>query len=126
MKLLLRRNQKSGMMGMGSIVFSIDARAELTPPEAENVKKYKMGKTMLYKKFDVEGGRGLLGLASRLAYKMLNIEITIDDLVGGKHVECKDIVEMIAVEEQIREACQNFKAVLDTAAHFGGEQIIEI
>lgn len=125
MKLLLRRNQKSSMMG--NVTFTLDARAELSPEEADAVKKYKMGKTLLYQKLDnVAPGSGLLGMASRLAFKMLNLIISVDDLVGGKHIECKDIIEMRAVEEQIKEACENFKAILETARHFGGEEVLEI
>jgi hypothetical protein len=126
MKLLLRRDQKAAMLGMGSITFTLDARAELTPDEREWVKKYKLGKTVLYTKHELVGqGSGLLGLASLLAFKAMNIQVTVDDLVNGKHLECKDIVEMCAVEEQIKEASGTFKAVLATAAQFGGEEVLE-
>jgi hypothetical protein len=40
MKLLLRRDQKSGMLGMGKISFTLDVRAELSDDEKENIKKY--------------------------------------------------------------------------------------
>ena len=109
------------------ITFMLDVRAELTPEEKDSVKKYKMGDTMLYQKMEMtDRGSGLLGLASRLAFKMINLTVSVDDLVNGKHIECKDIVEMRAVEEQIKEASQNFKAILETAAHFGGEVVIEL
>ena len=125
MKLLLRRDQKTGLLG-GKITFTLNVRAELAPDEVEHVKKYKMGDTMLYQKFGVEGGSGLLGVASRLAFKAVNVTVTVNDLVNGKHIQCKDIVEMRAVEEQIKEASQTFKEVLETAAHFGGEEVIEL
>jgi hypothetical protein len=125
MKLLLRRNQKSGMLS--AVTFTLDARAELAPDESASVKKYKLGKTMLYQKMEMaDRGSGLLGLASRLAFKMMNITVTVDELVDGKHIECKDIIEMRAVEEQIKEASQNFKLILDTAAHFGGEEVVQM
>jgi hypothetical protein len=50
----------------------------------------------------------------------------VNDLASGKKVECKDIIEMMAVVEQIKEAAQTFKAVLNAAAHFGGEEVIEL
>lgn len=125
MKLLLRRNQKSGMLGVGKITFVLDVRAELTEDEKANIKKYKLGETMLYERDKIVGGSGLLGLASRLALKMLNLSVSVNDLANGKQVECKDIVEMLAVEEQIKEACETFKAVLTAAAQFGGEEVIE-
>ena len=127
MKLLLRRDQKSGMMGMGKIVFSLEVRAELTEEEKSHIKKYKLGETMLYEKATiVDKGSGLLGLASRLAFKMMNISVSVNDLENGKKVECKDIVEMLAVEEQIKEAAQTFKNVLSAASKFGGEEIVEV
>lgn len=127
MKLLLRRDQRGGMLGMGAPVFMLDVRAELTPEEQQSVGKYKLGKTVLYTRGElVDKGSGLLGLASRAAFKMMNISVSVDDLAGGKRIECKDIVEMIAVEDQIKEAATTFKAVLQTAAHFGGEEVVQL
>ena len=66
------------------------------------------------------------GVASRLAFKAMNISVTVDDLANGKRIECKDILEMLAVEEQIRDAAQTFKQILEAASHFGGEEVIAI
>jgi hypothetical protein len=127
MELLLRRDQKSGMMGMGSVTFVLEVRARLTSEEQKNIARYKLGKSVLYTKGElVERGSGLLGLATRLAFKAMNISVSVDDLSGGKRIECKDIVEMIAVEGQIREAATTFKQVLETAAQFGGEEVLAI
>ncbi|OIQ70414.1 hypothetical protein GALL_479740 [mine drainage metagenome] len=127
MKLLLRRDQKSGMLGVGKITFTLGVRAELTEQERSDIKKYKLGETMLYERSTMtERGSGLLGLASRLAFKMINLSISVNDLTSGKTVECKDILEMLAVEDQIKEAAQTFKSVLTAAAQFGGEEVIEI
>ena len=127
MKLLLRRDQKSGMLGMGKIAFTLDVRAELSPEEQASIKKYKLGETMLYERDKVVGGSGLLGAASRLALKMMNVSVSVNDLANGKKkIEVKDIVEMLAVEEQIKEAAQTFKAVLHAASTFGGEEVLEI
>lgn len=127
MKLLLRRDQKSGMMGIGKIAFVLEVRAELSDEEKSNIKKYKLGDTMLYERETiVDKGSGLLGLASRVAFKMRNITVSVDDLEKGKKVECKDIVEMVAVEEQVKEAAKTFKEVLTAAASFGGEEVVEV
>lgn len=126
MKILLRRDQKSGMLGMGKVSFILDVRAELTSEEQANIKKYKLGDTMLYERDKlISAGSGLLGMASRFAIKAMNITVSVDDLSKGKQIECKDIVEMLAVEDQLKEACQTFKAVLTAAAHFGGEEVLE-
>ena len=126
MKLLLRRDQKPGMMGLGKVTFILDVRAELTDEEQGHIKKYKMGDTMLYECDKmIDPGSGLLGLASRVAFRMMNISVSVDNLAKGKQIECKDIVEMVAVEEQIKEACETFKAILTAAASFGGEEVIQ-
>jgi hypothetical protein len=130
MKLVLQRSQKSGMMGMGKIIFGLDARAQLTDAESEHVKKYKMGREILYRKekVDTSGiqGMGIMaGIGTALAARALNLTISVDDLVKGKHIECKDIVEMRAAEEQLREACALFKEILESAAHFEGEEVVE-
>ncbi|MHB8256602.1 MAG: hypothetical protein ACYDHY_14375 [Acidiferrobacterales bacterium] len=125
MKLLLRRDQKSGLIG--KVTFTLAVRAEITSEEQNNIKKYKLGDTMLYERMTmIEKGSGLLGLASRLAYKAINLTISVNDLSDGKKIDCKDIVEMLAVEDQIKEAAQTFKNVLQAAATFGGEEVVEL
>lgn len=125
MKLLLRRDQKSGLIG--KVTFTLAVRAELTSEEQNNIKKYKLGDTMLYERMTMtEKGSGLLGVASRLAFKMMNLSVSVNDLADGKKVDCKDIVEMLAVEDQIKEAAQTFKNVLEAAASFGGDEVIEL
>jgi hypothetical protein len=125
MKLLLRCDQRAGMLG--KVVFTLSIRADLSAEERSNIAKYKLGETVLYEKNTItDRGSGLIGLASRAAFRAMNISVSVNDLAGGKRVECKDIVEMIAVMDQIKEAAQTFKAVLDTAAGFGGEEVIEL
>jgi len=126
MKLLLRRGQRSGLLG-GKIVFQLEVRADLTPDERSNITKYKLGDTVLYERNTVvDRGSGLLGLASRAAFRAMNISVSVNDLATGKRIECRDIVEMIAVSDQIKEAAETFKAVLQAAAHFGGEEVLEL
>jgi hypothetical protein len=123
-KLLLRRDQRNGMLG--KVVFALEVRADLTTAERDNIKKYKLGETVLYASHEITGGSGLLGVASRLAYKAMTLSVTANDLTNGKRIECKDVVEMLAVEDQIREAAKTFAAVLGAAANFGGEEILEL
>ena len=88
MELLLRRDQKVGMLGMGSVIFALEVRARLTSAEQQNITRYKLGKTILYTKNEIiDPGKGLIGLASRLAFKALNISVSVDDLTGGKRIE---------------------------------------
>jgi hypothetical protein len=124
MKLLIRRDQRPGLLG--KVVFSLEVRADLSADEKERIRKYKLQDTELYASHEISGGSGLLGVASRLAYKAISLTLTVKDLEGGKRIEVKDVIEMLAIEEQIREAARTFKAVLDAASHFGGEEALEL
>jgi len=125
MKLLIRRNQRSGLIG--KMIFTLEVRADLTPEERGAIDKYKLGDSVLYEKNTmVDPGSGLLGLASRVAFKAMNMSVSVKDLANGKKLECKDIVEMLAVEDQIKEAGKTFNAVLNAALHFGGEEVVDL
>ena len=124
MKLLLRRGQREAMLG-GKPVFILDVRADISAEEKKLVEKYKLGDTMLYQSHEITGGSGLLGVASKLAFKAVTINVSIKDLANGKRVECKDVVEMLAIEEHIRDAAKTFVDVLKAAAGFGGEEAVE-
>ena len=126
MKLILRRDQKASGLISKTVTFYLEVRADLTEEERANVQKYKLGDTVLYERNTITGGSGLLGVASRLAYKAMNITISVGDLAQGKRIDCKDIVEMLAIEEQVREAAQTFKNVLEAASQFGGEEVVEV
>ena len=125
MYLVLRRDQRKGFTG--KIIFQLDVQAEISPEELENIQRYRLQDTVLYTKGELaDGGSGLLGLASRLAFKAMNISVSVGELVNGKRIECKDILEMLAVEGQIKEAAITFKQVLHAATFFGGEEAIEL
>ena len=123
MKLLFRRDQRSGMMG--KVVFVLDVRAELTAEEKGYVEKYKMLDTLLYERMPNQPPPGSGALAASAHY-LHNFTVSVRDLTGGKRIELKDIREMLGVEEQLKAAAGAFKAILDRAASFGGEELIEI
>lgn len=125
MKLLLRRDQRPAMIG-NRPVFVLNVRADISGDEKAAIDKYKLGDAELYASHEFKAGSGLLGVASRLAYKAMTINVSVKDLTNGKKIECKDIVEMLAVEDQIREAAKTFAQVLAAAAQFGGEEVVEL
>jgi hypothetical protein len=125
MKMLLRRDQRQGVLG--KVIFTLEVRAELSPEEKAAIDKYKLAETVLYEKNTmVDPGSGLVGLGWRLAFKAMNMSLSVKDLAYGKKLECKDIVEMLAVEDQVREAAKTFAAVLNAARHFGGEVVVDL
>jgi hypothetical protein len=112
---------------MGGVIFILDARAEFTPEERSNIRRYRLGKTLLYQRYQMpDPVSGWLGIAQRLLFKMRNIEVTVASLVNGTHLEFKDIHEMLAVEEHLTEVSRNFKDVLDAASGYSGENLIEL
>lgn len=146
MNLKLRRTQRSaGVIGK-KIYFALDARADLTPEEYALVQKYALGNTVVYDSearkarteavqdhlADAKDARGASslwktarGLASA-AMAALTLRITVDGLIGGQHVECKDLDELLGAEAAIREGCRNLKAYLETALTFDGrEEVLE-
>lgn len=118
MKLILQRNQRGGFT---KTIYVLEAKVELTDDEKKNVEKYKVGKTRLYTNL-IDRGSGIAGVVTR---KLAGIEITVNDLVNGKKIEIKDFLQMFAMEDQIKDACKNFKLMLDAMASFGGDEIIE-
>lgn len=152
MQLKLKRSQRAGGMMGGKVFFGLDARAELSPDERNLVQKYGLGKIVVYdsearKKhgesayghFDdaattpsytaSSAGRSLWknarGLASA-ALMALSLRVTVDSLMSGQHIECKDLDELLGAESAIRDACGNLKAYLETAVTFDGrEEVVE-
>jgi len=128
MKLRLNRSQRTAGMMSKNVVFSLGAQVDLTAQEADYVKKYKMGKEVLYNKdrvnpemTDYKSGKGIMRNLSAIA---MNINLTIDDLVTGRTIECKDITEVLDAEATVKSACQNLKYLLDACSGFEGEEII--
>ena len=139
MKLRISRSQKDGGMMSKTVSFCIDARAELTPEESGDVKKYKLGTQVIYNsqrsKENLDKlqanlasgkGSGVLKSFGNLAMVKLSLNITIDSLVKGQHIEAKDMDEVVDAEAALRSACENMVRTLATAATFDGrEEVIE-
>lgn len=123
MKLLIRRNQRTNLTG--TPIFVVEVRAEISKEEQAYISKYKLGSTMLFKQFEMANrGTGIPGFLWRLFFHATNLTISVKDLVNGKRIECKDVVEMLAAEKYITEAAQTFGQVLRAATHFDGEEVI--
>ncbi len=128
MELLLSKSQKSGLLGMGAIVFILNIKTKLTDEEQSLVKKYKMGKEVVYEKLAVgaavSGMSGITGVLTAITAKALRLVFTVDDLVKGRSIECKDILDMIAAEQQIRDAADGLWGILQASKNFEGEEVI--
>lgn len=127
MRLILRRTQLKGLTT--KIKFGLEAQVQLTDDEREAVRRYSMGKEVLYAKevmkfkfFSFYTWKTILHNAVASATMT---KITVDDLVRGKYVRCTDILEMNEIIDTIKESTGLFKQMLDSAAHFGGEEAVD-
>lgn len=99
MKLAIKRDQSGGN-------FRLACRVELSQEEQELIGRYGAGQSPLV----VIGAK----------------QVTISDLVRGVSDERKDVTAILNKEEEIKKACEGFKALLSVMASFGGEEVIEI
>lgn len=114
MKLIIKRDQKAqtGLLGgHKGMTFLLSCRVELTPEEKDLVTKYKAEYHPLTFTTDREGNK--------------IPKDTISRLMQGVTEEMKDITILLNNEEVIRDACKNFKTLLDVMATFGGEEVVE-
>lgn len=137
MKLLLGRSQRSaGLMG-GKVMFTLDARVDLTDEETALVRKYGLAKQVLYNSEKSKqhlgnaaqalasgGGSSFLKAGIGIAMAALSLNITIESLAKGHHIECKDLDELLATEQAIMDACRSIKVYLDTAVTFDGREVV--
>tara|TARA_B100000508_G_scaffold60333_1_gene47233 strand:- start:274717 stop:275121 length:405 start_codon:yes stop_codon:yes gene_type:complete len=131
MQLKLRRSQKSGLTG--TPIFILDVMAELTDEEAELVKKYKLKGQLVYtseaadQNLAKSEAGSWAGLGGALMDRVTKRSFSLGDLVSGQHLECKDLNEVVATENQVHQACRNIRGYIDVARQFdGSEQIVEI
>lgn len=135
MRLLLRRNQRAGSFS-GNMIFCLDARAEFAPEEKESIRRYRLGGQVIYNSEaskralarseaadDGSIGGSLKGLAYA-ALAAMKLNITIDSLERGQHIECKSLDELLGAEDAIMTACENLRGYLETAATFDGREVV--
>nr|WP_316642642.1 hypothetical protein [uncultured Roseateles sp.] len=121
MELHFSRNQKSGLMG--GVKFMLDVKVGLNEAEQSFVKKYKLADTLLYEK-GADKIDAATGTMSLIAARFMQMRVTVNDLVLGRTFECKDIIEIMAVQGQLKEATELFHKMLTAASTFEGEEVI--
>jgi len=128
-QLKIKRSQRTGGVVSKSVIFCLDARAEFTAEEQQNITRYKLGNQVIYNSeearrnlADAQQG-GWKGLAS-LALASMKLYVSVDTLQRGQHIECKSLDELLGAEEMIYEACRNLRTYLDTAATFDGREVL--
>lgn len=131
MQLLIRRNQKTGLMGGSK--YTLYVRAQLTEEEKTLVKKNNLaGELLVY--YDKDQDKANLagafksagGLTGALLRKMRDTALTVGKLIEGADFTCENVGELLGVEDQVKHASLMLKSYLDAAATFGGEEVIDM
>jgi hypothetical protein len=61
---------------------------------------------------------------AQLALSKMSLNISIDSLTQGQHVECKDMDELLGAEGAIRSACEQMKSYIETSKTFDGQEMV--
>lgn len=113
MKLIIKRDQqvqKGIFGGHKGMTFLLSCRVELSPEEEALIEKYKVEDYVLTYTKTSSGETRIHSIRS---------------LMQGATEEAKDITTLLNNEEIIKDACKNFKTLLEVMATFGGEEVIE-
>jgi hypothetical protein len=131
MQLLIRRNQKTGILGGAK--YTLYVRAQLTEEEHSLIRKNNLaGELLVY--YDKDADKATLagamkdagGLAGALVRKMRDTALTVAKLIEGTEITCNNVGELLGVESEVREASLMLKNYLDVAATFGGEEVLDM
>lgn len=126
--LKVRRNQTTSVTK--KVGFSIHVIAELSPEARAAVNKYRLGKVILFQKdLELKVTKSFLLALWRfivLFFTRRRWQITVNDLVQGRTLTARDVIEMLSTEDEIKKAANVFADVLRAASWFGGEEVIEL
>lgn len=144
MQLKIQRSQRTGGVLGKTVFFCLDVRAEYSPEEQDNIRKYRLGGQIIYSSRTAENRRAealaqfdrgqsnslreqVAGLTHGMASAFMSrlaLNISIDSLARGHHIECKDLEELLEAEDTVRTACKNVTRYLEVADTFDGSELV--
>jgi len=107
---LIKTQSESNILWKRQISYSLSARAELTEEEIELMNNYKLKKMIL---------------SSIQVDEKHEQNVTMEMLMIGCIFEHESIDRILAIEQEIKNSCQIFKAHMNMRKNFCGEEIIE-
>jgi hypothetical protein len=139
MQLKLTRSQRESGVLSKAVWFCLDARVQLTSEEQADVSRYRLGGQVIYNneasKRRVQAAEAAMATGTsggsfkaiaQFALARLHLNITVDSLQRGQHIECKSLEELREAEDALIEACKTLKAYLAVATTFDGrEELID-
>ena len=114
MKLHIKRDQaeqKGFFGGSKGFSFSLDCRLELDEIEKSLIEKYKQWDMTVHAYGLANGGNATWSLRA---------------ISEGRTVSCDGVPTLLQSEEEVKNACNNVKTLLQVMESFGGEEVIEI
>lgn len=126
MKLVIKRSKKSTISGKSK--YELYVRADITDEEKTLIKQNSLGKLNLVYHDKSGIGAGLAGMSfwASLWKMMKDTQMSVDTFVRGTTFNCKDVTELIAIEDDAREASLLLRTILEMAKTFGGEEVIDV
>lgn len=125
MKLVIKREKKSGFSGKSK--YGLYVRADISEEEKTLIKENSLGKTLVV----YHNKTGLSAFAdfsfwSALWRMFFDTAMTVDTFVRGTTFKCKDVTELIRIEDEARGASLMLRTILEMAKTFGGEEVIDV
>jgi hypothetical protein len=125
MKLLLRRSHRAGLFH--KLIYILDVRVQLSDEEREVMVNHALARTRLYERVELmERGRGLFGFLYRAVFGARNLTIRVAELIDGKRIELPDIAEILSVEDQMTGSVRTFNQLLQAAAHYDSDEVVNL
>lgn len=121
MKLVIKRTKKGSITGKSK--YEMYVRADVTDEEATLIRENTLGpEQVVYH----EKTRQATGFFSALMKMIKDTNMTVDTFVRGTTFTCKDVAELIEIEEDVRWAALLLRNLLEMARNFGGEEVINV
>ena len=121
MKLVIKRSKKSGMTGKSK--YELYVRADVTEEEATLIKENSLNKESVAYHDKTGDAEGFFAILMKM---MRDTNMTVDTLVRGTTFSCKNVLELMEIEDNIRDTALSLRGILEVAKKFGGEEVIDV
>ena len=121
MQLVIKRNKKGGLAGKSK--YELYVRADVTAEEQALINENSLDPLELVYHQKTDDSPGFFAALMRM---LKDTRMTVKTFVRGTTFTCRDVVELLHIEEQAREMALNLRAILECAATFGGEEVIAV
>lgn len=121
MKLVIKRTKKSGLGGKSK--YELYVRADVTEEEALLIHQNSLGKDQVIYHDRTGTAEGFFAILKKMIF---DTTMTVDTFVRGTTFACRDVAELIAIEDDVRGAVLTLRTLLEMAKKFGGEEVIDV